>query len=137
VFLATGVWHGAAWTFVLWGAYHGTFLLIGRVSGLRYIDDAIWQWPRRFATFFIVMLGWVLFRSESLAQAGHFYSALFSFNGAFVSPELALELTGKNLAWVDLALFAPLTPICEQPEPKGRDMMWSADANPRDRHHVL
>jgi hypothetical protein len=105
VFLATGVWHGAAWTFVLWGAYHGTFLLIERVSGLRYIDDAIWQWPRRFATFFIVMLGWVLFRSESLAQAGHFYSALFSFNGAFVSPELALELTGKNLAWVDLALF--------------------------------
>ena len=43
VFLATGVWHGANWTFILWGAYHGTFLLIERIAGLRYLDDATWQ----------------------------------------------------------------------------------------------
>jgi alginate O-acetyltransferase complex protein AlgI len=110
VFLATGVWHGAAWTFVLWDAYHGTFLLIERISGLRYIDDAIWQWPRRFATFFIVMMGWVLFRSETLTEAGHFYSALFRFDGAFFSPELALAATWKELAILALASLVILLP---------------------------
>ena len=110
VFMATGVWHGASWTFILWGAYHGAFLLIERISGLRYLDDEAWQWPRRIATLLIVMMGWVLFRSESLAQAGLFYSALFSFDGAFVSPELALELTLKTLCILALASLVVLLP---------------------------
>jgi alginate O-acetyltransferase complex protein AlgI len=110
VFLATGIWHGANWTFILWGAYHGVFLLIERITGLRYLDDETWQWPRRIATFFIVMMGWVLFRSEDLAQAGQFYSALVKPHSLYLSPELALAATWKEFAILALASLVAVLP---------------------------
>lgn len=73
-----GLWHGAAWTFVLWGLYHG-LLLAGHA------------WCRRHAlvpragplaallTFVLVMLGWVLFRSASLAEAAHLLGVMTGF----------------------------------------------------------
>lgn len=74
VFLATGLWHGAAWTFILWGAYHGALLIFERLTGLgtstRFI--AI----RRAATFVLVVFGWVLFRSENLGVAGRMFQAM-------------------------------------------------------------
>lgn len=68
-FLASGVWHGAAWTFVFWGAYNGLFLVLDRlflVGWLRRLPD----WLANVATMAIVMVGWALFRATSLAQAG-------------------------------------------------------------------
>lgn len=66
VFLATGIWHGAAWTFLLWGVWHGTFLIIERVvlgGGVRQ------SLPMRIFYFFpVVILGWVLFRAADLPQ---------------------------------------------------------------------
>jgi alginate O-acetyltransferase complex protein AlgI len=84
VFLVTGLWHGANWTFVLWGAYHGMLLLIERVTGAGRgtgIRPVGWQ----IATVVLVVLGWVLFRSPDLAYAAGYYAAL-------VRPGLALPL---------------------------------------------
>ncbi len=68
-FLASGLWHGAAWTYVAWGAYNGVFLVAERLFLLRWLDRA----PRLAAnalTFAAVMAGWLVFRATSLRQAG-------------------------------------------------------------------
>jgi alginate O-acetyltransferase complex protein AlgI len=74
-FLASGLWHGAAWTYVLWGAYNGLFLMLDRLFLLRLLD----RLPRPVAnavTLLVIMLGWVVFRSGSLAQLGAFLRAM-------------------------------------------------------------
>lgn len=75
VFLASGFWHGAAWTFVLWGAFHGLCLSLERLladRGWRPLPGAV-SVP---LTFLLVCAGWVLFRAESPAQALAYYLAL-------------------------------------------------------------
>ena len=77
VFLLCGLWHGASWPFVLWGVWHGTFLVLERAA-----LDGILRRLGPFAHLYAmlaVMGGWVLFRCETLAQAGHFYAALAGF----------------------------------------------------------
>lgn len=76
VFLATGIWHGAAWTFIAWGAYHGMFLIIERL-GLGRILDASPQFVRHVYLILAVIVGWVLFRSETFSQAGSMLEAMF------------------------------------------------------------
>jgi len=74
-FLASGLWHGAAWTYVLWGAYNGLFLMLDRLFLLRVLD----RLPRLAAnaiTFLITMVGWTIFRANSLAQAETFLGAM-------------------------------------------------------------
>ncbi|MEJ8575010.1 MBOAT family protein [Microbaculum marinum] len=80
VFLVTGLWHGANWTFILWGAWHGVLLAAERASGWR---DKRFTAPAavvaaRALTLLLVMGGWVLFRSPDLAAAGAYYAALAS-----------------------------------------------------------
>jgi alginate O-acetyltransferase complex protein AlgI len=78
VFALVGLWHGAAWSFLLWGLYHGTWLLVERRFGLRALDDNVRaERLRRAVTFVIVLLGWVLFRAESIDGALHYYRAMF------------------------------------------------------------
>jgi alginate O-acetyltransferase complex protein AlgI len=69
-----GLWHGAAWTFVLWGLLHGVGLATERALGGRL---RLPGWLRWFVTFHLVVFGWILFRSPSLAVAGDFLSRLF------------------------------------------------------------
>jgi len=87
VFLATGLWHGAAWTFVLWGLYHGAFLAAERaLLGHRARDIPLF-WPRLAYSFPVIVVGWALFRSADLPS---FVRHL----GAMASPfaEMAWEL---------------------------------------------
>ncbi len=64
VFLLTGVWHGAAWNFILWGLYHGAFLLIERF-GLSRLLTAAPRFVGHVYALLIVLVGWVLFRAET------------------------------------------------------------------------
>ena len=87
--LLGGFWHGAGWTFIIWGAMHGVFLLINH--GWRLIANKINISSReltligsffgRFATFVAVVIAWVMFRAESLNGARGMYSGMFGFNG--------------------------------------------------------
>ena len=74
-FLLSGLWHGAAWNFVLWGAFHGLFICLDKVRNGKRKTFSV------FLTFFIVSMGWVLFRVENLSAIGGFYKALFAFRG--------------------------------------------------------
>lgn len=76
VFLATGIWHGAAWTFVAWGAFHGVLLILERIG----LQKVLMRAPRALRHVYLllaVLVGWVLFRAESFGQAGAFYGAMF------------------------------------------------------------
>src|SRR5690554_5292798 len=78
IFLVSGLRHGADWTFVAWGLFHGLFLIIERLgfkSILNRLPNAL-QW---FYTILVVMVGWVLFRVEALPDAIAYIVKLFSF----------------------------------------------------------
>ncbi|MEY5001073.1 MAG: hypothetical protein RLZZ211_1109 [Bacteroidota bacterium] len=78
VFLVSGLWHGASWNFVLWGAFHGFFLILDRLFLLNLLEK-IGKVPAAIFTFFVVALAWVLFRLESWESAKTFYIQLFDF----------------------------------------------------------
>ncbi len=79
--LLGGLWHGAQWTFVAWGAFHGVMLCIERVLGIGHERSAVRglvMVARVVLTFVIVSLAWVLFRSPSFGSAAAVYRALFA-----------------------------------------------------------
>ena len=93
VFIFSGLWHGAAWTFVLWGAYHGFFLVIERMF-LNKIYEKLPGVIRTIMTFIVVVFGWVLFRAADMGVAIGFIKAMLSFE--FAQVEISPE------AWVTL-----------------------------------
>ena len=68
VFFVTGLWHGASWNFIIWGLYHGVFLLVER-AGLSNVLKQIWAPLAHGYTLLVVMVGWVFFRADDLPQA--------------------------------------------------------------------
>ncbi|WP_322176443.1 MBOAT family O-acyltransferase [Acutalibacter caecimuris] len=101
VFFCTGLWHGASWNFVLWGLWHGAFIILeGLLPPPGKLRRALW----RPLTLLVVLLGFVLFRAETLAKAGDMFMNMvagftFTLEGASL---LRTMLTPMNL----LALFA-------------------------------
>ncbi len=73
--LLGGLWHGANWTFILWGAYHGLLLILYRFFGRQW--DILPGIVRQFAMFLLVIVGWVLFRAENVSIAGHMLHGMF------------------------------------------------------------
>lgn len=110
VFLLTGLWHGAKWTFVAWGAYHGVLLIIERATGQRPTGDASLIPLRRALTLLAVMLGWVLFRADSFPHALGYLQALFSFNLGAGSGAVAAAVDGRLLITLALAGTVVLLP---------------------------
>ena len=78
VFLVSGLWHGASWNFVLWGAFHGFFLILDRLFLLKLLEK-VGKVPATLFTFFTVAMAWVLFRLESWNDAKLFYLQLFDW----------------------------------------------------------
>jgi alginate O-acetyltransferase complex protein AlgI len=76
VFLLCGLWHGASWMFMLWGLYHGVFLVVERLGLGQWIETKLWAPLRHVYTLAAVMLGWALFRVETLPQASTYIAAL-------------------------------------------------------------
>lgn len=77
VFFATGLWHGASWTFVLWGLWHGLFSVLEDCGAIP-VDKLKGKRIGQLYTLLVVVLGFTLFRADTLAQAGAMYTAMFS-----------------------------------------------------------
>lgn len=77
VMLLGGLWHGANWTFIVWGAYHGSLLMAERWAGRRPAYQALPRWLRIAATFVLVLGSWVWFRADSLPSALAYFHAMF------------------------------------------------------------
>ncbi|BBO66467.1 alginate O-acetyltransferase [Desulfosarcina alkanivorans] len=108
VFLLCGFWHGANWTFVIWGAYHGLFLVIERIMGLRRIPENRLRGLRRLATLLVVVCGWVIFRCDDPGQAARFFTAMFTLTARDMPAAVAGLMDLKNTL---LMLFAATTLI--------------------------
>jgi alginate O-acetyltransferase complex protein AlgI len=85
VFFLCGLWHGASWTFVVWGLFHGTFLVLERI-GLAGAVKRIWPPLRHVYLLLIVMVGWVFFRADSITTAFGFLKAMAGFGPALATP---------------------------------------------------
>ena len=79
VFLLSGFWHGASWNFILWGAYHGLFLVLERLF-LGKVYEKTGRLVSVPLTFIIVATGWILFRNEDLTYGLQTIKQLYSFN---------------------------------------------------------
>lgn len=90
VFLLSGLWHGASWNFVLWGAWHGAFLVMDRMF-LHKVLNLLPRLIRVGFTFFLVVMGWVLFRVEGLGAARDYYGRMFAFDFVHFSVSGHLE----------------------------------------------
>ncbi|MGZ8899929.1 MAG: MBOAT family O-acyltransferase [Limisphaerales bacterium] len=112
VFLVSGLWHGANWTFIIWGLLHGVFFVGAlmltkerRVAhDLKFEYEQPW-WARAwkiFVTFHLVCVAWVFFRAESVGDA---WAILGRIGGAIMRGELAGPDTTRQLPWIALLLI--------------------------------
>ncbi len=76
-----GLWHGANWTFVIWGLYHGGLLSIERVAYGRREIRGVMRVPLTILTFLLVCIGWVWFRANTFALAGYVLGQMFTGHG--------------------------------------------------------
>ena len=84
VWLLTGIWHGAEWTFILWGILYGILITAEKMTGipqkLKKRECRAGKGLYRAFTVLVILLGWVLFRSENLAQAELYFRTMFGVN---------------------------------------------------------
>ena len=92
-FLLGGLWHGAAWGFVLWGALHGVALVVCHFW--QRLGKRLWRWAAWLLTFMFVNATWVLFRAESLADAARVYRGMLGLNGLPLGPWLGLDVLAR------------------------------------------
>lgn len=111
VFFLTGLWHGANWTFIVWGIYHGFWLIVERLTHTRRVisdqndvdpNRAGWRLNftalgQRAMTLILIMLGWVLFRAQDLTQAKLYYQTLFSVPSQGLSEFFLNAVNGQSL----------------------------------------
>jgi alginate O-acetyltransferase complex protein AlgI len=116
VFFLTGLWHGAAWRFIVWGLYHGAFLMLERFGLGRLLERA----PRPMRHVYsvaVVMVGWVFFRADTLPQALGYLGEMAQA-GQFRTPDAALSvlLNAQSVAALVAGslLAAPLLPTLLQ-----------------------
>ncbi len=91
VFLATGIWHGAGATFIIWGLFHGLFLIIERMGLDKILDKNRFKILNHCYTMLIVVVGWILFRADTLSDARIMIHQMFIWNKGFYPVTLLLN----------------------------------------------
>ncbi len=119
--LLGGLWHGAAWTFVAWGAYQGAFLAFERFLGKRAPYSRLPVVLQIALTFVIVLGGWVFFRASSFGQAYNFLAAMGGFCGNLDWTYVRFEIDPlQMIALVACPLIAFSTPNSQEIVERGR-----------------
>ena len=117
VFLVSGLWHGANWTFIIWGALHGFFRIFGSATkkgrmalyekmGIKK-DSRIFAAMQRFCTFFLVCFAWIFFRANSISDVGVIFRKLFSSSAySFADTVSNMKLTATGVLCMLLSIAA-------------------------------
>ncbi len=96
VWSLTGLWHGAAWNFIAWGAFYGLLLIAEKYVFARVIEK-LPVFIRYTVTMVIVMIGWVFFSSENLSSAVAYLKSMFGFYGNSLTDSTAEYLLSENI----------------------------------------
>ena len=94
IFLVSGLWHGASWTFVCWGAYHALLFLPYMILGKTKVDTSLETMTLKkllgiIVTFVLVVIGWIIFRSSDITEAYGYIASIFT-NGSSGSMSVTL-----------------------------------------------
>jgi alginate O-acetyltransferase complex protein AlgI len=107
-FLLTGIWHGANWTFFVWGLYFGVFIIIEKLLLGKFVAK-IPAFLRQIITFLIVYIGWILFQAESIEIAQETLMSILQFEGGVAVPLLNFDFKMKLVLFVAAGLsFIPI-----------------------------
>ncbi|PZS16521.1 MAG: membrane-bound O-acyltransferase family protein, partial [Pseudonocardiales bacterium] len=111
VFVLVGFWHGANWTFLIWGLYHGAWLIIERMTGWdkRDLGPATLV-LRRATTFLIVLVGWVIFRAPDISDASHFLAKMVVPDLGSLPDAVTVSMTHYRLVALGLGLLVVFVP---------------------------
>lgn len=119
VFFLCGLWHGASWNFVLWGLFHGVFLILERTTWGQLLQK-LPVLARRLYVVLTVLIGWVFFRADNLTHSVAYLKAMFGGNvsttyyaGLYLNPETILTLSLATL--LCLPYYARLVSRIEAP----------------------
>lgn len=112
VWLLTGIWHGASFTFIAWGFLYFVLLTFEKLTGLNRKSF----WWSHFYTMFFVMLGWVIFRSPTLSDAFVYLKAMFGIGASGLTDSSVLPYLRQNLVYYLAALVCcvPVFPFLEK-----------------------
>lgn len=115
VFFTTGLWHGAAWTFVVWGLWHGLFIIIERVTGFHKKEGGwLLKTIRHIYCMLVVILGWVLFRSDSFSYSLNYIATMFG-GGGEKDIVFSIPYFMRNTEWIIMSVaFICSIPIFEK-----------------------
>ncbi|MGQ0528093.1 MAG: MBOAT family O-acyltransferase [Alphaproteobacteria bacterium] len=125
--LLGGLWHGANWTFILWGAFHGGIMVLERAAGIRGDPQDVMTPMKNLSrialTFFLIMMGWVLFRAENVQAALDMYHGLFGLNGLSIHDAFRWQTRGTAIT----ALIIGLLIVFVRPYLKSqKNFIWQA-----------
>jgi alginate O-acetyltransferase complex protein AlgI len=121
-FLASGIWHGAGWNFLLWGAYNGLFLTLDRMFLLKWLNRA-GEFMATAVTLVIVTFGWAIFRTTSVEHLVSFLSALGGISTSTLEVDMPADVPLTMIVGLFLCLF-PATPLFAPLERAYRSSEW-------------
>lgn len=136
VFLTTGIWHGASWNFVIWGLWHGFFIILEKLTSFHKTPGGrIKQIFAHIYTILVFVTGWVFFRSESSLYALRFIKKMFTFSGKeYVFNHATLFLSNMEILMFaagllcSMPLFKGLFALPENNSIAGRIKLLASDA---------
>lgn len=119
VFFCTGLWHGASWNFVFWGLYHGLFLIIEKMCGRRDaqytgqspVGRGVASAFSHMGTLFVVLIGWVFFRAETLGATMAFLGRMFAITSAETAIFSLLYYLNARMVFILIAAMTTSIPI--------------------------
>lgn len=121
VWFLTGLWHGANWTFIVWGLMYFVLLVIEKLTGFYQKDKTIIsKILLSIYTLFFVIMGWVVFRAESMTDAINYIQTMFGFGASsFVDP-LFLQCLQQLSVWlvIGILLSTPIVPYLKKKLPQ-------------------
>lgn len=97
VFFLTALWHGAAWTFLIWGGLHALALIVERLTNTNHIDSAPHPAFARFRTALLVVSFWIFFRADTIDDASRMLRSMYTWRGITLEPAFLATLTARSV----------------------------------------
>jgi D-alanyl-lipoteichoic acid acyltransferase DltB (MBOAT superfamily) len=126
VWFLTGFWHGANWTFIIWGLFYFLLLAIEKLSGYaKTVEKRQWAIWGHVYLILITLLGWVLFRSDNISHAMYYFKAMFKLNGNLIYDDITYLYFSENIIYLLFAVLLSM-PVGRWLKKNLRNLDWPA-----------